>query len=514
MARIISPRLIGRSEELSRLVAALHRSREQGAGVLLVSGEAGIGKTRLVAELAQIARAEGATVLVGGCLPIGAEAVPNAPLAAMLRALVAEADLDDAVRDDLDRLGAAASTAQVCELVLGIFERLAPLVVVFEDLHWADATTRGLIAFLARSLTERHQVLLVATFRSDELRVSLLPLLDALQRLHPHPPERVELTPLGRARIAELAHAITGAEASDAQVEHLVRLSQGNPFYVEELLAVPTEAGVPTDLKRVVHARLTGLPEAQVQLLRLVAAAEAPVDVATLALVAGEPVERDARVLVARHALVSRAGGLELRHALVQEVLYAELLPGERERVHGAFARALQTSAPERTGEIAYHWWRAGDLERALPAAVVAGRAAERLGPPPRRTRATPARWRSGRRSTTPASVPRSTARSWCVRRRRRRSTSTGWTARPSSCRTSSTARRRPTRCARPSSGRCSGSRAGYGSSPRCTSSSARSRSYARRRRRARPSAGRRSPSCSPRRRAGSRSAAGRPRRR
>ena len=100
----------------------------------------------------------------------------------------------------------------------------------------------------------------------------------------------------------------------------------------------------------------------------------------TLALVVGRAGGADARALVERHALVSRAGGLELRHALVQEVLYAELLPGERERVHGAFARALQTSAPQRTGEIAYHWWRAGDLERALPAAVVAGRSAERLG--------------------------------------------------------------------------------------------------------------------------------------
>ena len=186
MARMISPRLIGRHEELSRLVAAFHASREQGAGVLLVAGEAGIGKTRLVSELATVARAEGATVLLGGCLPIGAEAVPNAPLTAMLRAL----DPADAgvTRDDLSPVG--VSTGQVCELALRVFEHLAeraPLVVVFEDLHWADATTRALIAFLARTLTERDRVLLVATFRSDELHREhpLLPLLDALQRLHP-----------------------------------------------------------------------------------------------------------------------------------------------------------------------------------------------------------------------------------------------------------------------------------------------------------------------------------------
>jgi DNA-binding CsgD family transcriptional regulator/tetratricopeptide (TPR) repeat protein len=402
MARVTSPRLVGRREERARLLDALRRARDAGPHVVLLAGEAGIGKTRLVVELGRLAREEGASVLVGGCPAIGADALPNAPLSAVLRALAAElgpAELSDVLgpaRDDLARLvprlapdaggaGEPPSPARLYELVLGVVERLAeraPLVLAVEDLHWADESTRALLAFLATSLAPAP-VLIVATYRSDELhrRHALLPLLAELERRGP--PQRLELQALSRGEIAELAEAITGAMPDTGELDRIEQLTQGNPFYVEEVLAAPRPLRASGDLAQVVHARLGRLRERDLRLLRLAAAAEATVELDTLVLVAEEDrrrLEDAVRRLVERHVLVRREAGLELRHALVQEVLYDELLPGEREHVHARYARALETARPERVGEIAYHWWRAGDPVRALPTAIEAGRSAELAG--------------------------------------------------------------------------------------------------------------------------------------
>jgi predicted ATPase len=186
--RVQSPTLVGRVEELQVLEAARGRAADGEPVVVLVGGEAGVGKTRLVAELAARCAADGTRVLVGGCVPVGEGALPYAPIVEALRALLADLGAD-AVRGLVgpswpevarllpalgapDRIGLSdqAAQARLFELLLGLFGRLSgqgPLALMVEDLHWADRSTRDLLAFLVRNL-RRERVLLVVTYRNDE----------------------------------------------------------------------------------------------------------------------------------------------------------------------------------------------------------------------------------------------------------------------------------------------------------------------------------------------------------
>jgi predicted ATPase len=187
--RVASPTLVGRVEELQVLEAVRGRAAAGEPAVVLVGGEAGVGKTRLMAELTSRHVPDGTRVLVGGCVPVGDGALPYAPIVEILRALVADVGAE-AVRElvgpswpELARLlpalgaleagpaGQAAAQARLFELLLGLLARLgeqAPLVLVIEDLHWADRSTRDLLAFLVRNL-RRERVLLVVTYRNDEV---------------------------------------------------------------------------------------------------------------------------------------------------------------------------------------------------------------------------------------------------------------------------------------------------------------------------------------------------------
>ena len=187
---VVSPVLIGRLKEMALLAAGLRRAQQGEPVVALIGGEAGVGKTRLVSELASLAVGANCTVLAGHCIELGAEGLPLAPLVDALRALSRETsaeELAEALGPALPHLarilpglasGAAAwpaagdvQTGQLLELVLGLLERLSairPLVLVLEDLHWADQSTLELVTFLIRSLRE-VRLLLVITYRSDEL---------------------------------------------------------------------------------------------------------------------------------------------------------------------------------------------------------------------------------------------------------------------------------------------------------------------------------------------------------
>jgi predicted ATPase len=186
--RVQSPAFIGRGEELQLLEAARVRAADGDPAVVLVGGEAGVGKTRLVAELIGRYGTDGTRVLVGGCVPVGDGALPYAAIVDALRALLADLGVT-AVRGlvgpawpELARLLPAlgepdrtvlpnqTAQARLFELLLGLLGRLgeqAPLVLVVEDLHWADQSTRDLLAFLVRNL-RRERVLLVVTYRNDE----------------------------------------------------------------------------------------------------------------------------------------------------------------------------------------------------------------------------------------------------------------------------------------------------------------------------------------------------------
>ena len=223
---------IGRADELHRLEATLDRAEQGRPQVVLLAGDAGVGKTRLLVEFAGRARGRGVRVLVGGCVELGDIGIAYLPVADALRGLAddpADAQLlaeVAATAPGLGRLlpgigkvgptgardGDGLDQLQVFDavraLLVGRAER-SPVVLVLEDLHWADRSSRDLVAFLARTL-RAGRVLLVVSYRSDELhrRHPLRPLLAELVRLPGV--ERLELAPFSRAELAEHLAAIAG----------------------------------------------------------------------------------------------------------------------------------------------------------------------------------------------------------------------------------------------------------------------------------------------------------------
>jgi DNA-binding CsgD family transcriptional regulator/tetratricopeptide (TPR) repeat protein len=417
-ATVTSPTFVGRAEELARLTAAGRRAAAGAPTAVLVGGEAGVGKTRLIAEVVAANRAAGATVLIGGCVELGGEGVPFAPLIEALRAFLRELDepelgriVPGPARAELARLlpelgpsaagapaalagtpGPASDQARLFELLLGLLERLGeehPTVLVVEDLHWADRSTRDLLAFLHRNLRHGH-LLLVLTFRSDELhrRHPLRPFLAELDR--GRRVERLELARFGPAEVAAQLAGILGGPAPAELARRIHARSGGNAFFVEELAATAADGAdgeLPQSLRDTLLARIELLAEPTQQVLRVAAAAGARVGHDRLAEVAGLPEAEllaGLREAVSAHVLLADAaeGSYGFRHALVKEAVYAELLPGERTRLHARFAAALAAGdgdgGPEHAAELAWHWYAAHDLDRALPAAVAAGRAAER----------------------------------------------------------------------------------------------------------------------------------------
>jgi DNA-binding CsgD family transcriptional regulator len=407
--RVASPTFVGRVEELGVLEAAQGRAANGEPAVVLVGGEAGIGKTRLMAELADRRRAVGARVLVGGCLSIGGDGLPYAPVVEALRPLPGELGVG-AVRElvgpswsELARLlpslgepasgpAGQAAQARLFELLLGLLGRLgeqAPVLLVVEDLHWADRSTRQLLGFLVRNLRS-ERLLLVVTYRSDEPHPDqLAPYLAELDR--GGRVERLELTRFGRAAtVTQLTGILDTIPAADL-VEAVFVRSQGNPFFTEELLAAVRagSGGLPVTVRDLLRGRVKGLPEQPRQVLGVAAVAGRQVSHRLLAAVAGlddQQLEGALRQAVAHQLLVARPseGGYQFRHALLQEVVDADLLPGERARLHAGYAHALTRQpelagdAPAAAAELAAHWDAAGEPARALSARVQAGLAAER----------------------------------------------------------------------------------------------------------------------------------------
>jgi DNA-binding CsgD family transcriptional regulator len=410
--RVSSPILIGRSTELENLRVAL-RSVDGRSTTTVIAGEAGVGKTRLVTEFTDLAESSGARVLQGGCVDLGDGALPYAPLVEALRGLVRRSTEDEldavlgqsraelarlvpdlAAADERDSaLGATESgQGRLFEMLLGLLVRLAserPLCLIVEDLHWSDRSTRDLLGFLVRNLREAR-VMLVLTYRSDELhrRHPLLPFLAELGRVS-HV-ERIELEPFDRLESAAHLQAIAGQDLNPRLIDSIHARSGGNAFFAEELFAAASGEGageLPSTLRDVLLARVAELAEPTQEFLRNASAAGRRVDPELVAAAAGldETALYDAlRESVARQVLIpDPTAGVEryaFRHALVQEAVYDDLLPGERSRLHAAFAGILEShpaTHASRAEELAYHWFAAHNQPRALEAAVAAGQAAE-----------------------------------------------------------------------------------------------------------------------------------------
>jgi DNA-binding CsgD family transcriptional regulator/tetratricopeptide (TPR) repeat protein len=415
-----SPLFVGRREEVATLVGLLLRAGEGEPGFAVVAGEAGIGKTRLVSELAGHAAGAGFTVLIGHCAELGAEGLPLAPLTDALRTLartMAPGDLADVLgpaRRGLGRLlpeldpdaagagglvaGASAEAAadgirlgQLLELLLAVLARISvrqPLMLVIEDLHWADQATRELVAFLVRSL-RGIGVLLLVTYRSDELtrRHPLRQLIASWERLRTV--TRVELHRFDRAEVAAQLGGIFAAEPAGDVVDLVLDRSGGNAYLVEELAGLVRGGGGPADLpaplRDVLLSRVDSLSEGAQRLVRSAAVAGRGVSDGLLAEVSGvggtEFYARLREAVDSHLLVVDHTGrGYAFRHALTRDAVYEDLLPGERVALHVAYGEALSRE-PALAGDdaavpaaLAHHWYAALDLPRALPASIAAAR--------------------------------------------------------------------------------------------------------------------------------------------
>ena len=393
----------GRAVELRRLDALLERAGQGSPQVVLVAGDAGVGKTRLLLALADRARQRGTRVLMGASVELGDIGFAYLPVVDALRELADDPEearlLTGAAMtapalgrllpgiepagpagDSLDQLQVLDAVRAV---LVGLAER-SPVALVLEDLHWADRATRDLIAFLARTL-RAGRVTLVVSYRSDELhrRHPLRPLLAELVRLPAV--ERLELAPFTRAELAEHLEAIAGAPLAAEQVEGIHARSEGNPFYAEQLLAAgagDAHVELPPTLVEVLLARVQGLSEPAQQVLRVAAVAGRRVPHRLLAAVAGQPeaeLEQGLHEAVGAGVLATdvATGGYAFRHALLQEAVYGDLLPGERVRLHAAYARLLAADPDGAAAELAHHCLASHDLVGALAASVRAAEEAE-----------------------------------------------------------------------------------------------------------------------------------------
>jgi len=386
---------VGREPELARLEQALDAATAGCGATALIAGPAGIGKTRLTGELAGRARRRGATVLTGRCIDLVGASLPYFPLVEALRPLRGTRVLEGL--EELHRLlpgspPATTSSRNGGESQLHMFEELrtalerlgaaAPVVLVLEDLHWADSSTLDLLAYLAHAVRD-CRVLIVATWRHDVVRQD-----EPVQRLASGLRRRrdaftLKLGPLTREELATLVWRMSDEPLRPELVESVCTRAEGNPFFAEELTAAAlrNEAELPELLQDALLAGFARLHARTRAVVRCAAAAGRAVSPAVLT--AAMPLGK-AEILGALREAVDHgvlvpdrsSGSYRLRHALIAEAAYATLLPGEREGVHERLARALASDGA-RAGELAEHWIAARRPEEALLASLEAAREAE-----------------------------------------------------------------------------------------------------------------------------------------
>jgi DNA-binding CsgD family transcriptional regulator/tetratricopeptide (TPR) repeat protein len=407
-ARLTSSRFVGRVGELAELELAWREAVQRRPVLALVGGESGVGKTRLVSELERRLAEEDALVLRGECVDQDESELPYAPLLSALRPLVRErhptlerlstgsrAQLA-AILPGLDDGGPQAGGSSDGSGQLRLFEALLelldclsetqPLLLVLEDMHWADRSTRTFVAFLARSL-RNERVMLLLTYRMDELhrRHPLRPLLSELERLERA--RRIDLSPFDRGELTEALTDILGDSPSGQLIDRLFARSEGNALYSEELLAAGLDGrgAAPQSLRDAFMLRIERLSPDGQQAARAIAVGRR-LDEAMIAEVTGiehTRLHEALREAVSEQVLVAGVdGGLMFRHALLREALYDDLLPGERSELHLALARAFENRTSDhgreidRVATVASHYAAAGDQPSALRAAVEAANCA------------------------------------------------------------------------------------------------------------------------------------------
>ena len=400
--RLHNPDFVGRNEELALFERAFAEAADGVPSTLLVGGDAGIGKSTLIAEAAERA---GVHAYVGRCVPIGGDVIPLAPLADMLRQIrstnpdvlhrtaghVALAHWLDPDERTGDEGGPGSLFAPVLELI-GHLGADGVVAAGIEDLHWADTNTWDLFDYLARNLLD-VPVVLIGTYRTAEVgshptqrrRLAELTRLPAVHRIH--------LSGLSHDDITARVTALLGATAPHDLVEEILARGQGNPFFTEELVAAHLAGEtIPAVLSDLLSADIAALDEHSRRVVDAMAVVGRDTThdlLSSIAALDDQTIETAVRTAIDAQLIVvdPATDRYRFRHPLIGEVVYADLLPSRRARLHRQVADALQQqsaaqlSRADRAGELAFHLDRAGDHQAAFVALLAAADAAQTIAP-------------------------------------------------------------------------------------------------------------------------------------
>jgi class 3 adenylate cyclase len=418
---LLCPVLVRRDEQLASLEDALLEARRGHGGLVVLAGEAGVGKTRLARELAHQARRLGSAVLWGGCSEAELS-LPYLPFVEAIGNYLAAEDVDvlgsrlGPTRQELSQLfpqlgdrSAAPPSADPGQAKLRLFEAIVSLLAlpasdrallfVVEDVHWADESSRELLDHIARRLAGMRALALV-TYRSDELhrRHPLVPTLQAWRRSGIA--QMVDLDPLPEGGIAEMLASMTGIEHVEPElVDLLYERTEGNPFFVEELLteaacdlepgadltrATLERAGIPETVRDTIVQRLSRLDPQYAEILEVAAVMGHSFSYATLLAVseADEDVVQAALAAAMAVQLIEedpdRPGRYSWRHALTEEAIHDEVVTPRRQAIHSRAADVLAADESTPRIEVANHLLWSGRFDEAVPICLEAADQAER----------------------------------------------------------------------------------------------------------------------------------------
>lgn len=383
--RTLAPTIVGRQRPLADLAASAALAGAGAGQLVLVSGEAGVGKTRLLREFAgQV----GAPAYVGRCYD-EQPAPPYGPFVELLRAIGQSAaglrlgelagPWADALRRLLPELAPADAPARPGDppaerhrLFQAVFQALRPRdgelrVLIVEDLHWADEASQDLLQFLARAIAG-ERIVLIGSYRSDEIH-RLHPLAGLIARLaRDRRPREIQLAPLSRDELAEMLAATLGRPPAHDLLSALYERSEGNPFFAEELLGplIAGEAALPISIRESILRRAAGLDEPAQRVLRAAAVIGRRFDFELLRRLTGldeRQLIASLSTLVERQLIAEEAAGdddsYHFRHELIREALYEEMLRRERRLRHHEVLRALEELAAAgreaAIDQLAYH---------------------------------------------------------------------------------------------------------------------------------------------------------------
>lgn len=396
-------RLFGRQTELTRLSAVAGIETGQPAGMVVLGGDAGIGKSRLAAELAATAAKGGWLTLTVHCVGLSGTTMAYLPFLELIsRAEALVPQVVDAVAQRhpaLTQLSGAGEPedagptsgrkTMVAEAVYALLVALGaarPTLLIVEDVHWADSSTRELLTVL---LTRGFPtaLALVVTYRSDDLHRrhplhETLPIWARSSQV-----QHLELRPLPDAAVREVIEELPEVRLDQATADTVVERAAGNPFFAEEL-AVSAASGYGTSgsLSRVLQARVEALGGDAREVSRMVALGSGRTSHELLRLLLELPDDRLRSAIdeaVDRHVLVADEHGYDLRHSVLAETIADSLLPGERRRLHRRFAHVLSGNAglaPD--AELARHAAASGDRLTAVAASRRAAAHAMAVGGP------------------------------------------------------------------------------------------------------------------------------------